>query len=160
MRLGGLFKLQKNICHFSRKEFMKKEFRAGDFPAPFFNQSSVIQAEVEAQANQVQHTTWTCQDTEGFWLEVHNFQNALGQHPYRTLSQGVLKLLCLPVSNAEVERVFSQVNVVKDKKRNAMKTELLDAILYIKFGLRRLENTSQNFVPPNSVCNFTNSIYG
>ena len=158
-RLTGAFTLQSKIHQFSYEEFMEKRFKMGDFPAPFFPQAPALQAEIESQCQQVQNTHWKSSTTEEFWIEVNNCTDAVGNYPYRALSQGVLKILCLPVSNAEVERVFSQVNVVKDKKRNRMKTDLLESILFIKFGLRRLGQKAQHFIPPASICNYTSSIY-
>jgi len=63
-------------------------------------------------------------------------------------------MLALPISNREGERVFSQVTVIKEKKRNGMKTNLLESILYYKFGLRRLDTRVQDFKPPNSLCSY------
>ena len=112
-----------------------------------------------AQCDLIQNDHWESDDTETFWLEVHNRQNALGEFTYRSVSNGVLKILCLPVSNAEVERVFSQVNVVKDRKRSRMALELLESVLYIKFGLSRLGEKSKTFIPPRSLCKFDSKIY-
>ncbi len=160
-RMVGIFKLQRKIQHFSKAEFFGKKFKVGDFPAPFFDQSLVAQSEILAQCDLIKNDQWTndSDDTEKFWLEVHNRKNALGEYPYQGVSKGVLKILCLPVSNAEVERVFSQVNVIKDRKRSQMALELLESVLYIKFGLSRLNEKSQTFIPPKSLCKFNSSIY-
>jgi len=53
------------------------------------------------------------------------------------LSEFALKLLVLPWSNAEVERLFSQMNIIKTKTHNKMGTKLLDSIFTIKSGLRK-----------------------
>jgi hypothetical protein len=158
-RLKGLFTLQSKVEHFTMTSFMKKRFQSGDFPAPFFDQSATKQAEYQESCRQIQLQAWNCEGTEPFWIAVHGWKDALGRHPYRNVSEGVLKILCLPVSNGEVERLFSQINVVKDKKRNRMKTDLLEAILHIKFGLRRLDTKCQTFNPPVELCNFNASMY-
>nr|XP_043067192.1 uncharacterized protein LOC122321380 [Drosophila bipectinata] len=53
------------------------------------------------------------------------------------LATFALQLLSLPWSNEEVERVFSQANLVITKLRNRLQIETLNAILSIRFGLRR-----------------------
>ncbi len=68
-------------------------------------------------------------------------------------------MLCLPLSNGEVERVFSQVTEVKSKKRNCMRTELLEAILFCKFGLSRQQTTAGMFEVPRELCSFSSRIY-
>jgi hypothetical protein len=40
-------------------------------------------------------------------------------------------LLCLPFSNAQVERAFSIMGIVKDKLRNKMPVSTLDAIMKV-----------------------------
>lgn len=46
-----------------------------------------------------------------------------------------LALLCLPFSNAYVDRYFSIVNIVKDKLRNKLLIQNVDKILSIRFLL-------------------------
>ena len=47
----------------------------------------------------------------------------------------IKSLLALPHSNADVERVFSQVFLIKTKHRNRLKTSTLDALLVTRSGL-------------------------
>ena len=44
-------------------------------------------------------------------------------------------LLSLPHSNAEVERLFSRVSLIKTKHRNKLKTSTVDAILMAQDSL-------------------------
>ena len=88
-------------------------------------------------------------------MEVYNYRDAIGRHSFRDLAIGVLRILCLPTSNGEIERVFSQVNVVKSKKRNRMKMELLDATLHCKFGLTKYDKKVEDFEPPRDILNYT-----
>jgi hypothetical protein len=62
-----------------------------------------------------------------------------------------LRILCLPHSNAEVERVFSSMNIVKNKIRNKMKLDLLNNILNIKYGLKRIGKCCNSFNLPDEV---------
>ncbi len=54
-------------------------------------------------------------DQANFWCNVYNFKNAAGTCCFRTLAKLVLDKLCLPISNAYVERVFSQAALAKTK---------------------------------------------
>ena len=102
---------------------------------------------------------WDTSSTESFWYSVYFYKDPSGAQPFKEFSRCVLKLLCLPISNAEIERVFSQVTEVKSKKRASMKTELLEAILYCKFGLSRRGQDVTDFVPPQCLLKFDSSIY-
>jgi len=87
------------------------------------------------------HVKWIEKaNTIKFWQEVAEYSDASGLNPYNELSSVAIKLLSLPWSNADVERLFSQINIVKTKLRNRMGPKLLDSISTIKAGLRRVEN--------------------
>lgn len=75
--------------------------------------------------------------TMAFWAKVKNHRNAAGVNPFHELADLAIHLLALPFSNADVERVFSQMNLVKSKIRNRMQGKLLNAILNIRFSLSR-----------------------
>ncbi|CAI6370390.1 unnamed protein product [Macrosiphum euphorbiae] len=62
-----------------------------------------------------------------------------------------MRILVLPGSNAEVERLFSQMNVVKSKLRNQMRPKLLDAILSTRAGLKRNSVCCSEYNLPKSV---------
>ncbi|KAF0705506.1 Dimer Tnp hAT domain-containing protein [Aphis craccivora] len=64
-------------------------------------------------------------------------KDASETNPFEELCTLAMQLLVLPWSNADVERLFSQMNLVKTKLRNRMGSKLLDSILTIKSGLRR-----------------------
>ena len=99
-------------------------------------------------------------ETFPFWMKVHNTKNLAGGYSFRELSSGVVRMLTLPVSNADVERIFSQVNVVKTFKHSNMKTNLLEAILTCKYGLSRTETRVDDYVIPVKLLHFDSSIYG
>jgi len=81
-----------------------------------------------------------------FWVEVKNYTDACGENPLKELSELALTTLSLPFSNAEVERVFSQMNLIKSKTRNRMGTELLTSLLQIRSGLKRHGKCCHNFI--------------
>ncbi|XP_051864350.1 uncharacterized protein LOC127566364 [Drosophila albomicans] len=64
------------------------------------------------------------EDTVKFWAEVLSFRDSSDNNPFKSLALFAIRLLCLPWSNAEVERVFSQNEHSKSNLRN-------------RYGLRR-----------------------
>ncbi|KAH7967956.1 hypothetical protein HPB52_004397 [Rhipicephalus sanguineus] len=67
--------------------------------------------------------------TQSFWCEVHSYKDACGENPFAELVGFAMSMLVLPYSNAEVERSFRQLNIVKSKLRNKLKPETTNAIL-------------------------------
>lgn len=68
-------------------------------------------------------------NTVAFWGEVFNHRDSCGNQVFNQLGHLTLNVLSLPYSNAEIERIFSQMNIVKSKSRSRMKTETLSEIL-------------------------------
>ncbi|KAH9376516.1 hypothetical protein HPB48_006601 [Haemaphysalis longicornis] len=66
-----------------------------------------------------------------------------------------MSMLVLPYSNAEVERTFSQLKIVKSKLRNKMKPETRNAIFVVRAGLKRhqkrvlITNFPRQFLVPS-----------
>ena len=54
-------------------------------------------------------------------------------------------LLTLPISNATVERLFSQMGCVKTKLRNSLAMPMVEAILMIRYSLKRRNETCADF---------------
>lgn len=71
-------------------------------------------------------------NTTSFWSEVYNYRDAGGNNKFKEISEFVLKLLCLPWSNADVERVFSQMNLVKSNIRNRLNLITVNSVLSIR----------------------------
>ena len=77
-------------------------------------------------------------------------------------------MLCLPVSNADCERVFSQVNMIKSTHRNTLSTEGVASLIFVKDGVKHLSESCVQFEPSAKMvrkCNndiYTNvhAIYG
>ena len=95
--------------------------------------------------------------TAEFWIRLHNIQIG-GEYRYRDITTGVIKMLCLPFSNAEVERVFSATTYYKSGRRCGLSTEMLEAILYCKFGINWLGIKISEFVPPLEMLNYNSSL--
>ena len=161
-RLCGTLNMMKKIACFRSENFLSTRFAASNFPAPFFAQDQLSLSELEERAKLLQATnieSIKSGGTEAFWTAVHNYQDSTNSNPFHQLSSGVLKILCLPISNAEIERVFSQVTLLKNSKRSTMKSELLEAILYIKFGLSKFDKKVPDFKPTVEMLKFDSSIY-
>lgn len=61
-----------------------------------------------------------------------------GEPKYPNLMKVVGCVMSLPHSNAAVERVFSQLNLIKTDLRNSLKPCSLVSLLHIKNGLKRV----------------------
>lgn len=103
-----------------------------------YEQSFITSAEM--QWKNLPLVEWTMKDsTSSFWAEVYYFKDAGGNNPFKELASFALHLLALPFSNAEVERVFSQLNLVKNKVRNRMEGNMINAIIMIRSCLSTLK---------------------
>lgn len=84
-----------------------------DVAALLGNSSEVI----EKNYNQWRNITivrWSeTKSTEKIWFEVDRYTDASGINPFEELTELAATILSLPHSNTEVERLFSQLNIVK-----------------------------------------------
>jgi len=70
-------------------------------------------------------------DTKQFWYEVYNFKDASNENLFKSLASFAVMLLTLPIRNTEVERLFSQLNLIKIKIRNKLNV----TILFLEFDV-------------------------
>lgn len=61
-----------------------------------------------------------------FMGEVYKYRDAIGENPFKNLAEIALLFLVFPVSDAEIERIFSQLNLVKHKTRNNLTSFVRD----------------------------------
>lgn len=106
---------------------------------------------IEYQWTAINLIDWKSTTTTEFWIEVSKYRDALDTNPFEELSKFAISMLVLPHSNADVERVFSQMNIVKSKIRNKMKPEMVNSILTIRAGLKRTNHTCHDYELPDSV---------
>ena len=100
------------------------------------------------------------QDIEQFWVQVKKFKDAVGNFVYRELAQYALTCLTTPVSNVVVERMFSHVSNIKNKTRNRLKVDMLDAIIRIKTVLLMYDKCCTHFKPtPQMLQKFNAGMY-
>ncbi|KAM7299044.1 hypothetical protein ISCGN_019611 [Ixodes scapularis] len=100
------------------------------------------------------------EDSGTFWAGIFKYQNGMGQKPYKELALYALACLSCPVSNAVVERVFSQVTCVKTKYRNKMSLKTLDAIVRVRSTLASREVCCVKFtITDDMLRRFQSDIY-
>ena len=73
-------------------------------------------------------------DAVQFWVNVSHMKSPMGELKYQNLATLALKLLLIPVSNADSERVFSLVRRVKTNYRSSLSTETLSALIGCHFN--------------------------
>lgn len=107
---------------------------------------------VESQWRNLSYVKWhDNQSTVSLWTEVGRYRDASDINPFQELYDLAISILSLPHSNAEVERLFSQLNIVKSKLRNRLNTTSVSALLTVRCGLRRLEKCCYSYELPESV---------
>ena len=67
-----------------------------------------------------------------FWKAVKEMKKGDDSPLFPLLGKFMTSLLCLPHSSACVERVFSQINLMKTKQRNSLNTSSLIGMLHAK----------------------------
>lgn len=97
---------------------------------------------IERQWQNLPYVHWQNVDnTEKLWTEVHLYNHTAGDNPFKELCNLALTMLALPYSNADVERVFSQLNIVKKqtpKSSVSRNCELHPSHKIWTFGLRKI----------------------
>ena len=92
-----------------------------------------------------------------YWGDVAALTGGCGEIKFPTLGYFVKSFLSLPHSNADVERILSQVTLIKTKQRNKLKTSTLDSLLMTHSGL---PTNCMNFRPKICMCSsLTSAMY-
>ena len=68
---------------------------------------------------------------EIFFREIGHLKDEFGSPYFRVLPKLALTILSLPISNVDVERIFSKVNLIKTKTRNKLSTPTLTSLIII-----------------------------
>lgn len=98
--------------------------------------------------------------TESFWIAVRSLKNRDGELIFKDLSNFALRALILPISNAEIERTFSVMTIVKNKTRNRMLMPMLVSIMRIRIHLRVHGYCCRDYIPSKAMLeNFNASMY-
>lgn len=91
------------------------------------------------------------EDTVKFWAEVQQSRDAAGNCPYKELFQVTTIVMSIPHSNADIERVFSLMNVIKTELRNTLNIKTINAILMIRTGLTAVHSNCYSYDLPVDV---------
>ena len=59
-------------------------------------------------------------DAVKFWVIVYNMKLPMDEHKYKNLATIALRLLSIPTSNVDCERVFSHVRRIKTDFRSSL----------------------------------------
>ncbi|CAH0719096.1 unnamed protein product, partial [Brenthis ino] len=78
-----------------------------------------------------------------FWSKILH----LSEPQFRNLAKFVLEVLSLPHANADSERIFSAVNLIKTKQRNRLLTSTINATLLAKQYISRKHSNCTTFKP-------------
>lgn len=117
-----------------------------------FSDREDVLTRTEFQWRKLHYVLWKNNtDTIALWTEIASYRDATGENPFSDLAALALTVLTLPHSNADVERIFSHMNIVKSKLRNRLCIKSLNAILTIKYGLRRNEKCCYDYKLPKEV---------
>jgi hypothetical protein len=76
-----------------------------------------------------------------FWYRLRDIKNGLGQPKYENLSNFMTNLTVLPHSSACVERIFSQVNTIKTKLTNKLKSNTTRDRILAKQSVTKYNNS-------------------
>ncbi|CAH2095704.1 unnamed protein product [Euphydryas editha] len=113
---------------------------------------------VLAQYTNIGKHDWENEDNNiTFWCEVLKYKDAAGNNSYQELGNLAKTILYLPDSNADVERVFSSMNIIQTKTRNKMGLKTMTSILHIRWGLKRLKESCCLHKVPIEIINKTGS---
>lgn len=72
----------------------------------------------------------------GFWQEVSKMKLGDGTPVFKILTNFVFTILSLPHSSANVERIFSDINLTKTKQRNKLNNETISGLLHTRRYIR------------------------
>lgn len=88
-----------------------------------------------------------------FWQELRTVRDGNNREKFEVLSKFMCGLLALPHSSACVERVFSQVNMIKSKQANRLQADAVADRLLAKQALSRQEVACYEWEPSSVLVN-------
>lgn len=100
---------------------------------------------LESKSNDKSYTKlFDITKVEEFWYKVGNLKNNLNEYMYPNLFQFAVYVLTLPHSSACAERVFSKLNLMKNKLTNRLKVQTCHSMLA---ALNLLDVDLENWKP-------------
>ena len=95
--------------------------------------------------------------TVKFWDSIFQCKNYNDIKLFENIGTLANIVLCLPHSNAAVERIFSIVTDIKTKKRNRIATDTLDALVRVKLEMKKQGKHCFDFKIPKDMYTLFNS---
>jgi hypothetical protein len=86
-----------------------------------------------------------------YWIAIRDAKTPTGDPRYPNLVHFVAILSSLPFTNAAVERVFSQLKLVKTDHRNSLKSMSLVSLLQSKTSLKNHHVTAASLKPSQNL---------
>ena len=107
------------------------------------------------------HTDFTKITSSEFWAGLYNYRiDGTDEFPFRQLCSYVFSCFTIPLSSAQVERMFNLVTCVKTKYRNRMKMGTLESIVRIRAYMHQKKTCCNSYEIPAQMLNyFTSAIY-
>lgn len=90
------------------------------------------------------------EEVDVFWGKLMQFKSENEVRIFKNISLFVLNILSLPHSNADSERIFSQVNNIKTKLRNRLINNTINGVILAK-ELIKLQGNCIAFEPTNDM---------
>lgn len=138
--------------YFHVPNFLTTQLEKHHLVAPFFEQTDSALDDIVSKYKLMKMLDWRCKkDTLMFWQEVHDFGDATGNYPLRVLSNGVWKMLCVPLFNSEIDQTLRTIKEVRTEwERLSLHNDknILEDVLVCKIGLRSLGIDTAQFQPP------------
>lgn len=95
------------------------------------------------------------------WLveKITFWGNLYKNEGFKSIANFALDVLCVPHSNAECERIFSKINLVKTKPRNRLNNKSLNGCLLTAQAVKEQTNCL-NFAPTKAMIqNFNQAVW-
>ncbi|CAG9782795.1 unnamed protein product [Diatraea saccharalis] len=83
--------------------------------------------------------------------KVAAYKNAADVNTFHELCEFAIAVLSLPHSNAEVERLFSTMSIIKNKLRNKLSEKTLNSLLTIRNQLKIKDKNCSTYEIPDEV---------
>ena len=119
-------------------------------------------SQVEGELRQLRHTSLSVTIETPlleFWSNVASLKNGENQ-VFPHLARLASVLVCLPISNATVERLFSIMGVIKTKLRNSLAISMVDGVLATRYGIKHRGETCANIsILPGMMERFNQNMY-
>ncbi len=132
---------------FFMPQFLENTMERSSLIGPFFGQTEEELAAAESKYRLLRMLDWKNRNTTLFWLDIHTYGDPTNR-PLRALSNGVLNLFCVPLFDAEIDRMFEEIRKFRWELQGRMTPALIEAAVVCKTTLWKAKVTSADFEVP------------